>query len=147
MADGVVSTSVTRISRRANDPQSPGPGQFCFGLPNDPAETKQKLDVYKSPYAHLMRRTAYEAMAGEGAGPRLADAAWCRPTRDEWTPEGDRMGTDDKIDNKAEELKGKVKEGVGEATDDRDLQAEGQADQAKGNLKQAGEKIKDAFKS
>ena len=33
------------------------------------------------------------------------------------------------------------------ATDDRDLQTEGQADQAKGNLKQAGEKIKDAFKS
>jgi uncharacterized protein YjbJ (UPF0337 family) len=54
------------------------------------------------------------------------------------------MGTDDKIDNKAEELKGKVKEGVGEVTDDRDLQTEGQADQAKGNLKQAGEKIKDA---
>jgi uncharacterized protein YjbJ (UPF0337 family) len=94
-----------------------------------------------------MRRTAYEAMAGRGAGPRLADAAWCRHTRDEWTLEGDRMGTDDKIDNKAEELKGKVKEGVGEATDDRDLQTEGQADQAKGNLKQAGEKIKDAFKS
>ncbi|MFZ1117046.1 MAG: CsbD family protein [Propionibacteriaceae bacterium] len=57
------------------------------------------------------------------------------------------MGTDDKIDNKAEELKGKVKEGVGDATDDRDLQAEGQADQAKGTVKQAGEKIKDAFKS
>ena len=57
------------------------------------------------------------------------------------------MGTDDKIENKADELKGKVKEGVGEATDNRDLQAEGQADQTKGNLKQAGEKIKDAFKS
>ena len=69
------------------------------------------------------------------------------PHPNEWILEGDRMGTDDKIDNKAEELKGKVKEGVGDATDDRDLQAEGQADQAKGNLKQAGEKIKDAFKS
>jgi uncharacterized protein YjbJ (UPF0337 family) len=57
------------------------------------------------------------------------------------------MGTDDKIGNKADELKGKVKEGVGDATDDRDLQAEGQADQAKGNVKQAGEKIKDAFKN
>ena len=34
-----------------------------------------------------------------------------------------------------------------DATGDRDLQAEGQADQAKGNLKQAGEKIEDAFKS
>jgi uncharacterized protein YjbJ (UPF0337 family) len=57
------------------------------------------------------------------------------------------MGNDDKIDNRADELKGKVKEVVGDATDDRDLQTEGQADQAKGNLKQAGEKIKDAFKS
>ncbi|HYI53153.1 MAG TPA: CsbD family protein [Microlunatus sp.] len=57
------------------------------------------------------------------------------------------MGTDDKIDNKAEELKGKVKESVGDATDDRDLQAEGKTDQAKGNLKQAGEKVKDAFGS
>jgi uncharacterized protein YjbJ (UPF0337 family) len=57
------------------------------------------------------------------------------------------MGTDDKIDAKAEELQGKIKEGVGDATDDRDLEAEGKADQTKGNLKQAGEKIKDAFKS
>ena len=57
------------------------------------------------------------------------------------------MGTDDKIQNKTEELSGKAKEAVGEASGDRDLQAEGQADQTKGNLKQAGEKIKDAFKS
>ena len=57
------------------------------------------------------------------------------------------MGTDDKIENKADEVKGKVKEAVGDATDDRELQTEGQADQAKGNLKQAGEKVKDAFKS
>jgi uncharacterized protein YjbJ (UPF0337 family) len=57
------------------------------------------------------------------------------------------MGTDDKIENKTEELAGKAKETVGEASGDRDLQAEGQADQTKGNLKQAGEKVKDAFKS
>jgi uncharacterized protein YjbJ (UPF0337 family) len=57
------------------------------------------------------------------------------------------MAFDDKVDNKAEELGGKVKEGVGNATDDRDLQAEGKADQAGANLKQAGEKIKDVFKS
>jgi uncharacterized protein YjbJ (UPF0337 family) len=56
------------------------------------------------------------------------------------------MGTDDKIDNTAEKAAGKIKEGVGDATDDRDLQAEGKADQSKANLKQAGEKIKDAFK-
>jgi uncharacterized protein YjbJ (UPF0337 family) len=57
------------------------------------------------------------------------------------------MGADDKIDNKAEQLKGKVKEGVGRTTDDESLEAEGRADQASGNLKQAGEKIKDVFKS
>jgi uncharacterized protein YjbJ (UPF0337 family) len=56
------------------------------------------------------------------------------------------MGLDDKARNKAQELKGDAKEGVGRATDDEELQAEGQADQAKGNLKQAGEKVKDAFK-
>jgi uncharacterized protein YjbJ (UPF0337 family) len=57
------------------------------------------------------------------------------------------MGTDDKMDNKADELIGKAKDWVGGATGDRDLQAEGQAQKSKGNLKQAGEKIKDAFKS
>jgi len=56
------------------------------------------------------------------------------------------MGIDDKADNKAEELKGKAKETVGDATDDEDLQAEGRAQEAKGSLKQAGEKVKDAFK-
>ena len=57
------------------------------------------------------------------------------------------MGLDDKIENKAQEVAGHVKEGVGKATDDKDLQAEGEKDQAAGNLKQAGEKVKDVFKS
>jgi uncharacterized protein YjbJ (UPF0337 family) len=57
-----------------------------------------------------------------------------------------RMGFDDKIENKAEELKGKAKERVGEATDNEQWQAEGQAEETKADLKQAGEKIKDAFK-
>jgi len=56
------------------------------------------------------------------------------------------MATGDKIDNKAEELKGKAKEAVGKATDDEELEAEGKTDQVTGNLKQAGEKIKDVFK-
>jgi uncharacterized protein YjbJ (UPF0337 family) len=57
------------------------------------------------------------------------------------------MSTKDKINNKTEEIAGKVKEGVGDATDDKSMENEGRADQAKGNLKQAGEKVKDAFKS
>ncbi len=51
----------------------------------------------------------------------------------------------DKIKNKADELVGQGKETVGEHTDNTDLQAEGQTDQGKANLKQAGEKVKDAL--
>ncbi|HWH28614.1 MAG TPA: CsbD family protein [Mycobacteriales bacterium] len=57
------------------------------------------------------------------------------------------MGTDEKLDNKAQELGGKGKEALGKATGNEQWQAEGKADQAKGNLKQAGEKVKDAFTS
>ncbi|WP_434995194.1 CsbD family protein [Arthrobacter sp. Ld5] len=56
------------------------------------------------------------------------------------------MGLDDKIRNAAEKVGGKVKEGVGEATDNERLQAEGRADQAKAEVKGAGENVKDAFK-
>ncbi|MBA3490322.1 MAG: CsbD family protein, partial [Longispora sp.] len=48
------------------------------------------------------------------------------------------MGFDDKIKNKAEQAKGKIKEGAGKATDDERLEAEGKTDQTKGDLKQAG---------
>lgn len=57
------------------------------------------------------------------------------------------MGTGDKIENKAEVLKGKGKEAVGKATDNERLEAEGKADQGKGHIKQAGEKVKDAVRS
>lgn len=56
------------------------------------------------------------------------------------------MGLDDKIGNKAEELKGSAKESTGKATGDEQLEAEGKGDKAGANLKQAGEKIKDVFK-
>jgi len=56
------------------------------------------------------------------------------------------MGNDDKLQNKAEELRGKAKESVGEATDDPALAEQGRDDQSVSNLKQAGEKVKDAFK-
>jgi uncharacterized protein YjbJ (UPF0337 family) len=56
------------------------------------------------------------------------------------------MSGEDKVNNKLEEMGGKAKETLGDATGDRDLQAAGQKDQTKSNLKQAGEKVKDAFK-
>jgi uncharacterized protein YjbJ (UPF0337 family) len=56
------------------------------------------------------------------------------------------MGLDDKLSNAADKLGGKGKEAAGHAIGDESLKAEGQGDQAKGDLKQAGEKLKDAFK-
>lgn len=56
------------------------------------------------------------------------------------------MSTDDKAKNKGQELIGHGKEALGKATDDKSLETEGKGDQASGNLKQAGEKVKDAFK-
>ncbi len=56
------------------------------------------------------------------------------------------MGIADKASNKAEELKGKAKEVVGNVTGDDELKAEGKAEQKKADVKQAGENVKDAFK-
>jgi uncharacterized protein YjbJ (UPF0337 family) len=51
-----------------------------------------------------------------------------------------------KLRNKAQELRGRIKRNTGEVTGDRSLQAKGSPDETKGNLKHAGEKIKDAFR-
>ena len=56
------------------------------------------------------------------------------------------MGDSDKVGNKIEDLAGKAKEATGRATDNERLEAEGRTDQSKSDLKQAGEKVKDAFK-
>lgn len=56
------------------------------------------------------------------------------------------MGNDDKLQNMAEGKVGEAKEAVGKAKGDENLEAEGKTDQKKSDLKQAGEKVKDAFK-
>jgi uncharacterized protein YjbJ (UPF0337 family) len=56
------------------------------------------------------------------------------------------MSAEDKIKNKIEDLGGRAKEAVGKATGDDDAKNEGRGDQAKSSLKDAGEKVKDAFK-
>ena len=50
------------------------------------------------------------------------------------------------IENNAEELKGAAKEHIGDATDNENMQAEGTAEKATANVKQAGENVKDAVK-
>ncbi len=56
------------------------------------------------------------------------------------------MGAEDKAANKIDDLGGKAKEAFGKVTGDKSTENEGKMDQAKSNLKDAGEKIKDAFK-
>jgi uncharacterized protein YjbJ (UPF0337 family) len=56
------------------------------------------------------------------------------------------MGAEDKASNKIDDLGGKAKEGLGKVTGDKSTENEGKVDQAKASLKDAGEKIKDAFK-
>ncbi|WP_447946011.1 CsbD family protein [Microbacterium lacticum] len=56
------------------------------------------------------------------------------------------MGLDDKIKNAAEDLGGKAKEVFGKVTGNEKLEAEGEAQQAKADVKKAGENVKDAFK-
>jgi uncharacterized protein YjbJ (UPF0337 family) len=52
----------------------------------------------------------------------------------------------DKVRDKAQVLRGRVKRDIGQVTGNRRLQAEGRVDEVMGNLKQAGEKVKDAFR-
>jgi uncharacterized protein YjbJ (UPF0337 family) len=56
------------------------------------------------------------------------------------------MSGSDKARNKVQRLKGTVKEVVGRATGDAVLERQGRQDQRESHLKDAGEKIKDAFR-
>jgi uncharacterized protein YjbJ (UPF0337 family) len=59
---------------------------------------------------------------------------------------GAAMSATDKAKDKVQAAKGKVKKDTGKAIDDPYLEGEGKAEEVKGDLKQAGEKVKDAFK-
>jgi len=56
------------------------------------------------------------------------------------------MAATDKAKNTTQQAKGKLEEVAGKVSGNDSLRARGKADQTKGNLKQAGEKVKDAFK-
>lgn len=55
------------------------------------------------------------------------------------------MSASDKINNEAEDLKGKAKEATGNATNDDKLVAEGEADQTQASVKKGAESVKDAL--
>ena len=56
------------------------------------------------------------------------------------------MAIGDKIEHAAQDVKGKVKEGVGKATGNESVEAEGKGDQASASVKQAGDNVADAAK-
>ncbi|MFF8269573.1 CsbD family protein [Streptomyces sp. NPDC016562] len=56
------------------------------------------------------------------------------------------MSIGKKIAHKAEAVKGGAKKTAGRVTGNWHLRAEGRGDQVKGNVKQAGARIKDVFK-
>lgn len=56
------------------------------------------------------------------------------------------MGLADKAKNAAQDAAGKVKEAVGDATNNDKLKAEGEKDQAAASAKKTGENVKDVFK-
>lgn len=70
-------------------------------------------------------------------------ANWVRGIRQT----GGHVSATDKIKNKIDEAEGKAKEALGRVSGDRSTENEGRRDQAKSNLKDAGEKVKDAAKS
>jgi uncharacterized protein YjbJ (UPF0337 family) len=56
------------------------------------------------------------------------------------------VSASNKAKDKAQAAKGHVKEAAGKAVGDPVLEAEGKGDKVSGNVKQAGEKLKDAAK-
>ncbi|MEU5211743.1 CsbD family protein [Streptomyces sp. NPDC020742] len=56
------------------------------------------------------------------------------------------MTTDKKVSAKADQAKGAVKETAGRAVGNERLTAEGRAERAKGDLREAGHKVRDAMK-
>ncbi|MET9530811.1 MULTISPECIES: CsbD family protein [unclassified Streptomyces] len=56
------------------------------------------------------------------------------------------MTADEKAQAKGEQVKGKVKKTVGDAVGNESLQAEGRAEETKGDARKAKEAIKDVFK-
>jgi uncharacterized protein YjbJ (UPF0337 family) len=57
------------------------------------------------------------------------------------------MTAQDKMRNKAQTVKGRVKAATGRASDNHSLEVKGKAEQVAGNLKQVGEKVKDSVRA
>lgn len=54
------------------------------------------------------------------------------------------MGDVDKLENDARKAKGKVKQVIGDLVDDESLETEGRTDEARADIMNAGESLKEA---
>ncbi|MEU8900949.1 CsbD family protein [Nocardia sp. NPDC048505] len=61
-------------------------------------------------------------------------------------PAGSGPRRENRFSHQIQATTGKVKKFLGRATNNRRLEAEGRRDQARGNLKRAADKVRDAFK-
>src|SRR5664279_2626141 len=68
-----------------------------------------------------------------------------RSTNTKSHEEAPRMSALDKAKNAVQDVEGKAKEAFGKVTGHKDTESKGKGDQAKADLKDAGEKVKDAF--
>ncbi|BCI50961.1 hypothetical protein NIIDNTM18_02390 [Mycolicibacterium litorale] len=57
------------------------------------------------------------------------------------------MSASDKARNKLQQLQGRMRAATGNALGDPDMRARGRSDERIAHLKDAGEKVKDAFRS
>ena len=108
----------------------------------DPAEVRSQV----------LERVERALRAG-GDRPRLPAPAAGKPDGVDRTEEAamaideaGRARARNKARNKAQQLKGQIKQAAGRASGDRRLERQGRADEVKASLKQAGEKLKDAFR-
>jgi uncharacterized protein YjbJ (UPF0337 family) len=76
---------------------------------------------------------------------RAADAGYLTDVRED-EERNSPMSAVDKAKNAVDDVAGKAKEAMGRVTGDRSTENEGKTDQSKADLKDAGEKVKDAFK-
>ena len=142
-ADFGLRVTAGRDSRQAAVPQRP----FCAGersLRNRPWHitlTASEPSASRHGLAHTGDQYGPHASPAFGYG--ISPGVFLPPRKDE---EGPTMGAGDKARHAAEKAKGKAEEAVGKTTDNPTRTGKGQRKQTKADLKQAGEKTKDAFK-
>jgi uncharacterized protein YjbJ (UPF0337 family) len=98
-------------------------------------------------------RTAIGVRAGCRVAAPVAAANWCRIAPSVWPPEAQgyqRSTKGDKEDpmgdGKADEMKGRAKEALGDLTDDQSLENEGKVDKAVGKVKDKVDDMADKVK-